>query len=295
MAEQVDNSSSPLSDKLKNSPTVWVWCTDIHVGSPLAVMPEFVVNADGQRINPSALQELINQHWSETWSAIFALKKQYKAKLAVFVSEVIEGVHHGNSQAWTQLETRMTTAAVELFKPVRKSADVLAVVSGTDAHSGRNGEYDELFADTIHADKATRGGKSGRLSANRMRVEMGGVLVDVAHHTASPGTRHHTKGNAFRAYIRSMCDDIAEIGKPVPRLWLRGHYHVARREYIESPLRRYECDAIISPSWTLMNSFAHRAATTSEVQEIGLYYGLCANRGLMIHNNILEIDVAEEL
>lgn len=89
-------------------------------------------------------------------------------------------------------------------------------------------------------------------------MDIGGVLVDYAHHGPFPGSREWLKGNVARFYLRDLMMRDLQDGRTPPRLVLRGHYHQPVKEYLEHA--GHEAELFVLPSYTMINDHAMQAA-----------------------------------
>ena len=192
-----------LSLANEEAPVVITCAFDIHFGSIVGVsIPGFYYNK-GQLHTPSELQEQINQHWHDSWAKTLTLVNDYKAKHAFFVSELVEGDHHGSKETWAPLVSDQLRGVVELLKPIKEKVDLFGVINGTAAHSGQMAEWDNLAAGSLKAAKLTTR-RGDALSAYRVRLPISKFITDLAHHGSSPGGRAWLKGNAFRSRMISQ-------------------------------------------------------------------------------------------
>lgn len=210
--------------------SVLVVVSDLHVGSPFAVAPERWTLPDGNEFQPNGLQRIIRSHWRDCWEQVGALRKG--ARLIVcFDGDMTEGMHHETTQVLTgRIDTQeeMAEAVIEeglALAKWRNRGDVLRFVTGTPAHDGLDGGSAERIARRVtdwHGD--------GRVTQDVWRPRINGTLFDITHEPASGvGTREHTKGNTFAAWLKSHYTRQRDLGEPWPRYIIRAHYH----EYIE--------------------------------------------------------------
>lgn len=103
-------------------------------------------------------------------------------------------------------------------------------------------------------------------------LDIGGFLIDYAHHGPFTGSRKWLEGNELRYYLRSiMMGEIME-GRIPPHLILRGHYHVYRKEYLEICANGnvYESYAIVLPGFTFKDDYTRRATKSEFKQSVGM-------------------------
>ena len=99
-----------------------------------------------------------------------------------------------------------------------------------------------------------------------------GVTIDYSHHGASPGTRGWLIGNEARYYLRSnMMKEVMSGNKP-PDLYLRGHYHVCVREFLEIVANgtTYASWMLMLPGFTYKDDYTRRATRSEYKQTFGV-------------------------
>jgi len=91
-------------------------------------------------------------------------------------------------------------------------------------------------------------------------LEIDGVLIDYAHHGPFGGSRNWLRGNEARYYLRSIVMDDIQAGIKPPNLILRGHYHIALKEYLSFTIAGQEHEAwiVICPALCLIDGWVRR-------------------------------------
>jgi hypothetical protein len=141
----------------------------------------------------------------------------------------------------------MEAMAVELMLPHVNKVDRLFVVRGSTAHSKRQGMADETVARELGAVRNAAGWRSDY----RWRIDVGGVIVDCAHHITGNGVPWTAGNNVRRALMTTVLRAIERDETP-PHLLIRSHVHQPER--FEFGGRRI----YITPSFKLRDEYAHK-------------------------------------
>jgi len=219
--------------------------SDLHIGSTVALPAarEYVL-PDGQRLHASPAQLWMLDCWNKFWSEFHKLPAKRSA--IIVNGEFCEGEHHAAQQISGQAEV-MESMAIELMRKHVSKVDKLYVVRGSQAHSKHQGMADETVARELGAARNA----SGWRSDYRWRIEVGGVLLDVAHHISGGGVPW-TAGNNVRRALMTTVLRAAERGERAPDIMLRAHVHQpATFEFGHTRI-------YITPSFKLRDEYAHK-------------------------------------
>lgn len=224
--------------------------SDLHIGSTVALSPATYNLPDGQILQASKSQLWINQCWNKFWSEFHKL--QAKTKIIVVNGEFCEGEHHANHQLSGQAEV-MEAMAVDLMLPHVNKVSKLFVVRGSSAHSKSQGMADEMVARQLGA---KTGSQVGWKSDYRWIINVGGVIMDFAHHVTGSGVPW-TAGNNVRRMVLETVLNCNENNRSAPDLIIRSHVHKpAMFQYGKT--RGY-----ITPSWKLQDEYGFKIAPSS--------------------------------
>jgi len=219
--------------------------SDLHIGSTVALPAarEYVL-PDGQRLHASPAQLWVLDCWNKYWSEFHKLPAKRSA--IIVNGEFCEGEHHAAQQISGQAEV-MESMAIELMRKHVNKVDKLFVVRGSGAHSKQQGMTDETVARELGAARNASGGRSDY----RSRIEVGGVLLDVAQHISGGGVPW-TAGNNVRRALMTTVLRAAERGERAPDIMLRAHVHQpATFEFGHTRI-------FITPSFKLRDEYSHK-------------------------------------
>lgn len=230
--------------------------SDLHVGSTVAICPPGgIALEDGGRYQPNVAQVWIWDQWLR-YRAVLAGYRKAGWKVVLLVNgEFIDGLHHESSQLAANSPEIMASAALEVVMPLVKEAHTLYVTRGTEAHSGKGAAADYAIARELGAvvDAST-----GMSAAYQWRIDVGGVIVDAAHHVTG-GVRMTTRGNNIRAEMQD-----AILAGCAPDIMIRSHVH----NYADTGRMFWPRQGIVTPAWKLKDSFSHRI-TRLPAREVG--------------------------
>jgi len=241
--------------------TVLAITSDQHAGGTTALCPPKISMDDGGEYVASKAQRWLWECWGKFWRVVDDVRRQENAHLyEVFNGDLIEGSHHGTTQILSgnpNAQAAVLTAAMAV--PLALKPDKMFFVRGTPAHAGQSASAEERIADGLRRDKRPVVGnpETGTASWWHLRMEVGGVLLDIAHHGRT-GQREHTRGGAAVLHAHDILLSHVKSDDPVPALCLRAHYHRFNDSYDAAPVR-----VVTSGAWQLKTEYVHKVAADS--------------------------------
>ena len=99
-----------------------------------------------------------------------------------------------------------------------------------------------------------------------------GLPIDYSHHGPPPGSRNWLKGNVARLYLSSMIEDCLNAGITVPKLVMRGHYHVFVKEFYHKRQNGSEINTwlTINPSYAFPDEWTRQTVKSVFIVSTGL-------------------------
>jgi len=158
--------------------------------------------------------------------------------------DIIDGIHHGGNELIVRSLSGQKKIALAHLTPIKQYADWIGMTKGTEAHDTDEHEAATGIADSLNVDEYDQ----------RLRVWVGDILIDVAHHgrsKSSPWT------SSAANLVSKVVMDCALYDEEIPHYIFRGHRHVVD----DSGLQFDRVRAIICPAWQLSNNFAWKVAT----------------------------------
>ena len=229
---------------------------DIHANSTVAVCPPTFNLDDGGTYRASKAQRWIWRQWLALWGEAAAARERAGGPLAlIFNGELADDNYHPTTQLITRNPADMLKLSAAVLAPaleLLREGDSVFVLRGTEEHSGPSAHLDETIAHDIGATPADE--EANVFSHWRLKVNLDGVLFNVAHHPAGGGGRvPWTRGNFANQLAARTAFECVMSGEKPPHLLVRGHVHRPADSYDAYPVR-----ALVLPSWQLTTSYGHR-------------------------------------
>ena len=249
----------------RTKPTVFAVFSDVHANSTVsACPPQGVELDDGQRVIPSKVQVWLYEQWCDYWDFVERIVYEVKGKLICASNgDAMDGTrHHDTPQVMTRDDNGQTYLVQELFNVPRKlKPKKWYVIRGTEVHVGPSGTHEENLARWLRAEP---GPDAGTRSRWHLRLELHGVLFDLAHHPGVAGGKlPWTRASAMNRQAALVWNEHVLAGERPPDVVIRSHRHVYQDNGPPIPTVGYPMRSIITPPWQLKTAFAHRVAQES--------------------------------
>ena len=275
---------------------------DTHCGSTLGLMtPKPLLVSDEISVSPSPAQKIIWKQWEHNWETV--AKERKGARLVIVQNgDPVEGMHHNDPQVMTMREDEHVTIAINCYdwamrkaKFNPKKGDRYYQIAGTEAHGGTGARAEEALARDFRDRGDGENGVmpiwekpvftegeyqiQGKYTWGRLLRKVNGVLFDIAHHGASVGKRAWTKPNQLLNTIKSIYFECLNNKEPIPRYWIRAHYHEYTHAYYED--KQGIIEGFVLPSYQLPgSSFVRRHCGGSLLLgDIGMVYWVVESDG----------------
>jgi hypothetical protein len=233
--------------------------SDIHSGSTVAICPPRF-NLDEGTYTANKWQIWLWRRWLDYWDYVKVARGRGRKQKSLYVAilgEIGEGDHHGSLQNFVPKNVALQKRlAIEVLKPMFDlNPDYIFVFRGTEAHSGKSGQFDEMIAEDIGAEQHP---VTEQYAWSQGLVEIDGVLFDLAHH-GKTGNLKWTKLNGAYQYASTLSYHYLEryekFKERVPDIALRGHKHTYVDTYKNARVR-----LIGLSGWKAADNFLHRIA-----------------------------------
>lgn len=250
----------------KAQPVLLAVVGDTHCGGTTALCPPRVTLDDGGQYLASKAQSWLWQSWLDYWRQVDAARKKADATLyVVFNGDLVEGAHHGTTQILSgnpNAQAAVLNAAIAV--PLALKPDKIFIVRGTEAHVGQSASAEERIADGLRRDKRPVVGDPDTETASwwHLRMDVNGVLIDIAHHGRT-GHREHTRGNAANLHAHDILLSYLKTKDRPPDLCLRAHYHRFNDSFDMCPVR-----VVTNGAFQLATGFVHKVAADT-IADIG--------------------------
>jgi len=252
---------------------------DTHSGHKLGLCnPEVELT----RTNDDGDVDLFTPPLTETQQYLWSLYQQHReaalsfiggpADLLIHGGDATHGVKYGGGLMDVDAGEQVVIAR-ENMAPWLNSAKRIRFISGTPSHVllGRVSATALVAAGLDHGDVS---------AAHHLRIRVGGVLFDVAHHGPGPGSREWLHGNVARYYLRSrVLKDVNRLGIEPASVYLRFHHHVWVHEALEMHVNGVPrwCHLVVAPSFCGLSDFARQVTQSTPELTNGLVVFLVEN------------------
>jgi hypothetical protein len=138
------------------------------------------------------------------------------------MGDMTQGVRFTDDLKETSLSRQMITSFYNSVPWTgMKNVRTMRSVRGTGVHVWGEGSTETILTSLLQKEFPKKDIKT----AQHYLLNVGGFLIDVAHHGPGPGIRYWTQGNVFSLYLKSLLLYDLNRGKEPPHLVLRAHKH----------------------------------------------------------------------
>lgn len=223
---------------------------DTHTGSNFSPAPQWALG--GRQA------ERLLGNWKEHVALIKRQAKGYD--LEVWIGgDLIEGIHHGCGDIWSNKTRDQRNAAAELLLPLANVASAVIVQSGTEVHAGLEGEDDKTVADMLGA---------SIFDPAAYESPLPGRAVEWWHHGPGPSASPWAEQAVLLQAGERRIDYNLRRGRPRPEAVLWHHVHVAPPPLLVGG----STWAAICPCWKLSDEHGKKAAPGREPTIGGLFW-----------------------
>jgi hypothetical protein len=263
--------------------------------------PKPLIVGDEVTVSPSPAQKIIWKQWAHNWDLV-AKERKNSRLIMVQNGDPVEGMHHQSPQVMTMREDEHVTIAIHAYDWAMKKAkynpkkgDKYYQIAGTEAHGGTGGRAEEALARDFRDRSDGQNGVvpqwekqifidgeptlQAKYTWGRLLRKVNGVLFDIAHHGASVGKRAWTTSNSLMNTIKSIYFECLEKNQPIPRYWVRAHYHQYVHAYYEG--KQGIIEGFVLPSYQLPGSAYVRKFNGGSLlmADIGMVYWVVEDNG----------------
>jgi len=245
---------------------------DTHAGHKLGLCHPGVALV---RVNDDGGVQLFTPELTDTQRYLWGLYQGHQEQVLEFIGgpadllihggDSTHGFKHNGGLMDVDAGEQVAIARANLV-PWLDSAKRIRFVSGTAAHVA-------MGHATASALIAAQLGHEDASAAHHLRIEVGGVLFDVAHHGPGPGSREWLRGNVARYYLRSrVLKDVNKLGKAPATVYLRFHHHIWLHEMLEMEVNggSHWAHLVVCPSYCGLNDYARQVTQSTPELTNGL-------------------------
>ena len=235
--------------------------SDLHVGCQLGLCPARGADiAEGGIYKPSEFQKQVIKMWKYFWNVYVPRITNGEYYDVVVNGECVDGTHHNSTTQWSHNMADQARASVEILKPIKaKCPGKLYIIRGSEAHSGKSGQYDEWIARELDAHPT----KEGQFSRYELWKMLGDGLIHFNHHIGTTSSSAYESTAVYRELIESYVES-GRWGDRPPDVIVRSHRH--RHMCIDISTSNGKASSIVTPGWQGKTPFAHKIAGARQSQ-----------------------------
>jgi hypothetical protein len=241
--------------------------SDLHVGCQMALchpdgalMTESTTGKEAGRYMPSSFQRNIYRLWRKFWDVHVPELTEGEPYDIVINGELIDGSHHGSVTQWSQNITDQARHAVELLRPIREACrGKFYVLRGTEAHSGKSGQFDAWAANQLEATPT----KSGVYARYELWKMLRGGLIHFNHHIGTTSSSAYESTAVYKELVEAFVEAGRWNERP-PDVIVRSHRH--RHFCVEIATQNGKATSVVTPGWQGKTVFAYKIAGARQSQ-----------------------------
>lgn len=243
---------------------------DWHVNDTTGLCPPVFKREKGAEYRPGKAQRALWRAWVDFWDFIKEKRDSYSKPPTVYAicnGDLGDINRHSQVELISTYKPDILRAMVDVAQPMLDIADRVFVIRGTAAHTGGNGELDEIFADDIGA---VRDEENICASWWYLRSKFDGVRFDFAHHPATSGRRPWTRQAATARQSRIVRDQYHDRGEKPPDVSIFSHIH-----YYDDSGRASKPKVFFTPPWKWVGAYGYRLGAATHVEPVGGLWFMC--------------------
>ena len=195
--------------------------SDPHAGSAFGLMPRGFFTKEGNEIRLNPIQEWLMSCWDDCWDWFYKLAGNDEWSL-ILNGDLVDGVHHGTKEIWSNDESDHGIAAYHLLKPIGLKASSVFLTEGTEIHT--KGQEHSIAYHLRSAGVPVRLPTPHSGAYPSLRIELAGTLCKFDHHTSTT-SRPYLEASALSITMGAERVETARAGHRVPKVFGRAHRH----------------------------------------------------------------------
>lgn len=228
---------------MKDRPLI-LCISDIHVGSTIGLLGSSTTTREGIEVKPNKFQKWLYSNW-EACLKDFDAYRGKRSFVLVLVGDMVEGIHHGGRQTWSNDPIDHAAAAVMLLRPLAQKASKTFLAVGTECHT-RNDEG--AIGKELQAEICP---DTGHHAWDTVSIDVEGQLVQFRHHMPTT-SRVYLEAGAMSIVLGNTQLSYQRAKQRVPDIIVSGHRH---REGVY-----YDSEAMfcVCPAWQGLTRHGHK-------------------------------------
>lgn len=250
--------------------------SDLHVNSTVGLNPPEVELPEGQTVSQSMRGRWLWGNWLAYLEMVRTLAKGRRL-FVVCNGDACDFNHKMRTPQYiTTNEGVALSMVVDVLYPLLDmNPEHVIMVSGTEAHTGKNRWMERKVAEDIGAEYC----ESKRVSFNDVTFDF--------QHEGETSSRSWTSQNAINRLAYEIVHNHLTRGEKPPMLAYRGHVHIPADSYDAFPTR-----AIITPSFQLQTAYFKSLNRTCKILPVGAHVVQCDEGRYEVHK--LEVEPERE-
>lgn len=229
---------------------VVVITSDTHPNDKLGLFNKRGLTDDAGVVHmPSEEQNWLWDQYVDMWGVVKEMKKKKRAKVTWYhLGDGVDRNTHTSYVLITPNRADLLRLAEETMEPGLAVAEQVGIIRGTFAHTGQQGELEELLGQRVNAIQ-----KDGHYSHYRLKPVHSGIRFDLAHMPVVASKLPWTAGGAASRMAAWLIYEYANQGVPKeqwPHYAIRGHRHMMQDSGWTHDIR-----ALYTLPWKLHGSF----------------------------------------
>ena len=249
---------------------------DLHSNSDSGLMPPVIYGASGNSIGQNPFQVWLWDKFLRCCDTIGEIKEKAKLPLvAVLNGDSLDKNYHAPEEMLILNEAAIVANTVETVQPLVDIADLVYVVRGTPAHTGRGSVLEENLGKAIGAISPNPGAVEAQRQHSwwHLWLEIGGVTFDIQHHPESTSRTSWTIGGGALRIAKTVVDEYTKSKDMPPDVAIRNHNH-----HWEDSGTNHVTRAFMLPAWQGPTNFTHRIGMGAKVHPVGCIYFDCRDK-----------------
>jgi len=244
--------------------------SDTHCGCQFGLCPPNKVRLDGGGYySPNRWQREIWDYWRFFWDKWIADREVLHDEpfAVVFNGDAIDGVHHGATTQISQNIADQVNVAQQILEPVvEKCQGRFYFIRGTESHTGKSGEYEEMLAKRLGAVP----NEDGKYSRGEIYIRLNYGLIHLTHHIGTTGSLAY-ESSAVLKEIEQILSDSGRWGLEVPDAIIRSHRHrnIEVRLRFKKDNRFGFISGAVTAAWQARTPFVYRTTSRYTSPHVG--------------------------
>lgn len=226
--------------------------SDLHSGGTGGLLPPGFRTFDGNEVRQNPGQAWL---WGLWLKAIEWAKQKANGDPFVVVvnGDLIEGVHHRNTQIISAEPADHIEAAKQCMEPLVEGASKVFIIQGTECHTGGS---DAGLGGLLRGEENP---ETGKRSFVRLELDVGGTLCVFRHHIGTT-SRSWLEASQMSIHMREEQIQASRKGSKCPQVLVCSHRH--KFGYWGDP----NALVVVTPCWQIPTRYAHKVVPNPVIE-----------------------------